>query len=77
MEAMTLLNVIYLHLQYFLCIFVKGSIEHKDLYKSVAFKRNWNIWPQQGLYHQKGDPFDDEVVVVVSILKVEVASEKV
>ena len=64
--------VIYLQLQYFLCIFVKGSIEHKDLYKSVAFKRNWNIWPQQGLYHQ-----DDEVVVVVSILKVEVASEKV
>ena len=26
---MTLLNVIYLQLQYFLCIFVKGSIEHR------------------------------------------------
>ena len=65
---MTSLNVIYLQLQYFLCIFVKGSIEHKDLYKSVARTR---------ALPSKGDPFDDEVVVVVSILKAEVASEKV
>ena len=36
LEAMTSLNVIYLQLQYFLCIFVKGSIEHTRIFTNLS-----------------------------------------